>query len=82
MQTFRDLICRWPTLKLFAEEVGVPETTASAWKMRNNIRPDHWAKVIDAAERQGFEDITLELLASLATKKRRAGAGDESTRAA
>lgn len=66
MNTFRDLICKWPTLQAFADEVGVPLTTASSWKSRNRIRDVYWQKIIDAADQKGFDDIDAAAIAKIA----------------
>lgn len=64
-QTFADVINLWPSAVALAEDVGVKEVTARAWRARG-IPAEYWTGVVAAALVRGFEGVTLELLAELA----------------
>ena len=68
-KTHKDIISLWPTITAFGRDIGVSQDTAGQMSKRNNIAPDHWFAVIDAAERRGFSGITLELLLCLRVKR-------------
>jgi hypothetical protein len=67
MKTFTDVINLWPSLGEFAEDIGVNYVTAQVMKHRDSINSRHWLNVVKAAEARGFEQVTVELLASLKT---------------
>jgi hypothetical protein len=73
---FAPLIRRWPTVVVFAEEVGCPERSAREWLRIDSI-PAAWFKAVARAaqNRTGshFHDITIELLADRAESRRLAG---------
>ena len=73
MQDFRAIICMWPrpSIRSFADDIGVPYGTAQIWKHRNSIPPEYWDLVVAAAERRGLDGISLEHLQRLAAAKRR-----------
>lgn len=57
------LIDTWKTIAEFATEVGCGYEAARQMRRRESIAPEHWAKVIEAAEAKGIEGITYEWLA-------------------
>lgn len=67
--TFADLINEWPNAVALAEDLGVKEVTARAWKTRGAIPAEYWTDIVVAAEARKIEGITLELLAGLAAKQ-------------
>lgn len=71
MDTFSDIIMRWPSLREFAEDLGVPYVTAQVMKHRDSIAAEHWAAVVDGAKSRKIAGVTLELLARI--KAERAG---------
>lgn len=66
MRTFKDIIQRWKTAEELAKELGEKGVTVRQWGNRNSIPPEKWLPLIEAAERAGHPEITLELLASIA----------------
>ncbi len=77
---FRSVIDRWPkpSIAQFAEDVGIHYVTAQVMRHRNSIGPDHWPAVVDAAQRRGFSEITLELLCRLRAERfKRSRSGEE-----
>ena len=65
MDTFSDVINRWPSLNEFASDIGVEYVTAQVMRWRNSINSRHWSAVVAAAASRGFDGITLEALASI-----------------
>lgn len=73
MSDFATIIAAWPrpSIRTFADDVGVAYGTAQIWKHRNSIPPEYWDLVVAAAERRGIDGISLEHLQRLAASKRR-----------
>lgn len=58
----RDVIDQWPSLKEFADDIGVEYGTAKAARRRNSI-PDEWRpRVIEKARARGIRGVTFESL--------------------
>ncbi len=74
MQNFRELIERWPSVKDFAEEVKLDYQTCYSMYRRNSIAPQHWPKVIKAAKKRGFKNVTETKLVKLSSRKNDSGA--------
>lgn len=51
----------WPKTADLAHDLGVPYTTAAAWKQRGSIPAKHFAAMIVAAQARG-ESLTFEML--------------------
>ena len=62
------IISSWPSLKDFAQDVGVTYETAKAMKRRNSINSSYWSKLISAANARGYP-IEWKYLADGAEKK-------------
>lgn len=62
----REIIDRWPTLRAFADDIGVAYGTAKAMRRRNSIPDQHRPRVVESAFDRGFDGITFELLTRLA----------------
>lgn len=67
MKSHRDIIDLWPSpsIRSFADDLGLKYSTAQVMRYRNSISSDHWAAVVAAARSRGFAGITMELLAAL-----------------
>ena len=52
-----------------ARLLGVGPSTTSEMKRRGRIPAEYWRDLVDAAQRQGRPDITLEVLAKLHARK-------------
>lgn len=70
--SFRSVIAAWPSLAVFASDIGVAENTAKKMRQRDSIAPEYWSSAVTAADVRGVAGVTLELLAQLAEKRRRA----------
>lgn len=65
MDTFRDLIARWPSVAEFGREIGVAYQTARKMNDRNSIRNAYWPAVIVAAKQRGIRGVSIEALARM-----------------
>ena len=67
METFREIIDRWPkpSLQTFADDIGVVYVTAQLMRYRSSISSTHWDAVVAGAKRRGIDGVSLELLASI-----------------
>lgn len=68
IQTFAQLIEKWPTAVDLAKDLGVKDVTARAWKVRG-IPSEYWTGVIAAAAGRAIPGVTLELLADIAASQ-------------
>lgn len=68
--THEQIINLWPSLSLFAEDIGVSYGTAKAIRRRGSIPPQYWAPMINKALEREIEAVTLEAL-SVAIKPRK-----------
>ena len=66
MKTYADIIDRWPSLRAFADDIGVPYGTAQLMRHRNGIAPRHWRRLEAAAQRRGISGVTVQLLSEIA----------------
>lgn len=66
--TFAEVVSMWPTAVDLAQDLGILEGTARAWRARNAIPPAYWQEIALAAEKRGFTDVTVELLAGIAAR--------------
>jgi hypothetical protein len=60
--THRDVIDRWPSLRCFAGDIGVPYGTAKQMRRRNSIPDEYRAAVVEKAIARGIDGVTFELL--------------------
>jgi hypothetical protein len=66
MNTFADVINRWPSAVAFASDLRISGVRARQWRRRNSIPAEKWLDVIAAAEARGLDGITVDRLASIA----------------
>lgn len=71
IRSFADVINRWKTAEELGGDINEKGGTVRAWRARDTLPPETWNRVIAAAARRGFSDITHELLATLAERKAR-----------
>lgn len=70
METFTQVIDRWPSLQDFASDARVKYGTAQVMRFRNSIDASHWLEIVSAAQRRGYADVTYEALARIAAAKK------------
>src|ERR1700692_1738060 len=63
--TYRGVIERWPSLAVFADDIGVPYGTAKQMRRRDSIPAEYWVRIAAKASQRKIRGITIELLASL-----------------
>lgn len=73
MHDFATIIMAWPapSIRNFADDIGVPYVNAQQMKLRNSIPDVYWDLVVAAAAKRGIDGITLERLQQLSARKRR-----------
>ena len=69
MDTFTEIIDRWPSLQEFAADIGVKYVTAQVMRHRNSIDSKHWKALVSGAEKRLFSDVTLDRLAEISAHK-------------
>lgn len=60
--THRDVIDRWPSLREFADDIGVPYGTAKQMRRRNSIPDEYRSAVVEKAKERDIEGVSFELL--------------------
>lgn len=68
--TFREIIGQWPTIAVFADDIGVKVGTAKLMRFRDSIHSDHWQAVVRAAKTRNIKGITPQLLIDLQAEKK------------
>lgn len=68
MQSHRDIIALWPSAADLARDLAVPGDNVRKWKAHNRIPGWHFADLIAAAERRGFQGVTADALVGAASK--------------
>lgn len=63
-----DLIDRFPTIVVFAAEVGCGYEAARQMRRRGSIAPEHWSRVVSASQARDIEGISFEWLAAQRTE--------------
>lgn len=71
-KTHRQIIQAWDRLSDFAGDIGVTENTAKMMRQRDSIPSDYWPTVVRAASKRKIAGITMDLLAILRRKAKRA----------
>lgn len=67
METFADVIDRFPSAEALGALIGKKGVTVRQWRYRNSIPVGHWVDVAQAAQESGFDDITVDALCRIAT---------------
>jgi hypothetical protein len=66
MQSFSEIVTRWPSLQTLANDMGgVPVTTVQSWRDRDSIPNRRWPCLIKAAKARGIRGVTYEKLARM-----------------
>lgn len=68
MHTYGAIINLWPNAEEFARDLGISGVRARQWRARNGIPAGYWRAIIDAAERRGFEGVSLDALSRIAAE--------------
>ncbi|WP_319520216.1 hypothetical protein [uncultured Martelella sp.] len=59
------MINRWPSISVFADDIGVRYEAAKAMRRRGNIPAQYWKRAVDAARLRGIDGVEYERLAEL-----------------
>ncbi len=72
---FTPVIMRWTEARLLARDLGLPAKNVRRWIDLDTIPADRFKGVAEAARVRGFDEITVDLLATIAEDRRLAGEG-------
>lgn len=61
MQTFKQIIQKWPSYQSLADDIGQPVDTVRKWHQRNRIPATVWLSLTSAASRRRY-GVTLQHL--------------------
>lgn len=64
-----EIIEKWPSVKDFADDVGIAYTTAHSWRTRGLRDASRYPSIVRAAKRRGLRGVTLERLVSIAERE-------------
>ena len=75
LNSFREVIGLWSSLRALSEEpeVGANLMAVRKWQQRDSIPSEEWIGLAKAAQRRGFGEMTVELLAELKAAKATGG---------
>lgn len=65
VNSFAELIDRWPSKAEFGSDIGVVVQQAYNMHARNSIPVDYWSKAIAAAKVRGIDGVDWDLLDKL-----------------
>lgn len=66
MVTFADLVNQWPSIRTFADDIGVEYPTAKAMRHSGRLIPArYWLRMVRAARARDIKLVTYELLAEM-----------------
>ena len=68
-KNFRVIIDYWATYGDLAKVLGVGPAAVKQMRRRDRIPSRYWLKIINAAEKKEFPEITLQRLAELAQER-------------
>ena len=71
LNSFREVIGLWSSLRALSEEPEVDANLVAVrkWQQRDGIPSEEWIGLAKAAQRRGFDEVTVELLAELKAAK-------------
>ena len=69
-KSFSEIVDLWPSFAAMADDIGAKANTVAKWHLRDRISPDCWLAVAEAAERRGYDGVTVDLMARLAAGTR------------
>lgn len=78
MQSFQDILGRWPSLYDLASDLHVEYGVVKQWRRRNSVPPDRWLALVAAAEGRNIL-LTVEELAAAAERREQVRLENRST---
>jgi len=64
MDSFKDIINRWPSPSVLAKDLGLPAGHVIKWRSRNNIPSKHWAALMRVKTKRRVK-LTLAEMAAI-----------------
>lgn len=68
------IIAKWPSVRAFADDVGVPYTTAASWGQNDMIPARYDARIVEASIAHGAPVTLAEIAEARANAFRERGA--------
>lgn len=59
----RDVIALWPSIRAYADDIGVSRDAAKGMNWRDSIPGRYWAVTVERAVARGLSGVTLKVLA-------------------
>lgn len=69
MQTFSEVIDKWPSDADFGADIGVDTNHVRVMRSRDSIPSNYWMEVVDSANRRKIDGVTHEILSKLSSLK-------------
>lgn len=66
--TYKSILTLFPSSAWLAERLSISAITVRAWGNRNSIPSANWNKIVKLAYDNGIKGVTLEVLASIASR--------------
>lgn len=63
------IINKWPSLSVFAEDIGVTYGTAKAMRRRGSIPSEYWLSAVTKAALRDIKGVSLKELAEAVAKQ-------------
>jgi hypothetical protein len=70
LTSYIPIICKWPSLKAFGVDIGITGAYARTLKMRDTLPSRYWAPAERAAEKRGFEGVSVQVLAEISAARK------------
>jgi len=64
MTTQKEILARFPSLRVISEDIGVGIHLVRKWDQRDSIPAGYWQRLLNSARRRGVPLKTAELLQS------------------
>lgn len=62
MQSFRDVIAKWPSIEALADDVGAKPVAVLKWRVRGTIPPRYWPALVRASLVREIAGVTHDKL--------------------
>lgn len=63
-----EMINAWPSLAVFADDIGVSYGTAKAMRRRGSVPSEYWVAMVSKAPEREVSGVTFEALAAAVAK--------------
>lgn len=64
------MIDLWPSVSVFAADIGISERHGQVMRFRASVPPDYWPRMVSAAKRRGIKGVSLDKIAKIRSLRR------------